>query len=53
MSEKDYSWMDKTGPGKRTSEYSTPPKREPVRTQKGNIAEVIREKNRRTRKQAD
>ena len=46
----DYSWMDKTKGGKRTSEYSAPPKREPVRTQKGNIAEVIREKNQRTKK---
>jgi len=49
---KDYSWMDKTKPGKRTSEYS--PKREPVRKEKrGNIAEVIREKNQRTYKSGD
>ena len=47
---KDDSWMDKVKGGKRQSAYTdAPPKREPVRTQKGNIAQVIREKNQRTR----
>ena len=47
-------WMKKTGPGKRESAYTDKAVvREPVRTQKGNVAEVIRDKNRRTKKQAD
>ena len=51
---KDDSWMEKTKGGKRTSAYTNaPPKREPVRTQKGNVADIIREKNQRTRKQTD
>ena len=51
--EKDYSWMDKTKGGKRESAYTTPPKREKVRTQRGNVAQVIREKNQRTREDSN
>lgn len=44
-------WMKKTGGGSRKSSYSTP-KREPIRKEKGNVAEVIRDKNRRTKDQS-
>ena len=50
---KDDSWMDKTKGGKRESAYTAPPKREPVRTQRGNVAQVIREKNQRTREDSN
>lgn len=49
---KDNSWMGKVKGGKRQSAYSAP-KREPVRKQRGNVGEMIREKNRRTRDEAD
>lgn len=48
----DYSWMEKTKGGKRTSAYSSP-KREKVRKEKGNVVDVIREKQRKTHRQAD
>ena len=41
-------WMKQTGGGKRPSS----PSREKVRKESGNIAEVIREKNRRTQDQS-
>ena len=44
-------WMKKTGGGKRSSSYSEP-KREKIRREKGNVADVIREKNERTRRQS-
>ena len=49
--EKDYSWMEKTYPGPRKLHYSetTNPRTKPKR-ERGSIDEVIREKNRRTRK---
>ena len=46
-------WMDQTGGGARKSSYSPTPKREPVRKERrGNIADVIRDKNERTRNQS-
>jgi hypothetical protein len=47
-------WMKKTGGGKRESAYTDKaPVREPIRKPgRGNVAEVIRDKNRRTRKQS-
>ena len=45
-------WMKETKGGKRVSAYSKP-KREPVRkTGRGNVADAIRDKNKRTEEQS-